>query len=116
MRDHTKLAVFRMADELAEAIYTHPTGFPSSERFGLQSQMRRAAVSIAVNIVEGSARTTQNEYVRFIEIAYASSRELQYEIELCHRLGYLTDLEARMLATLCVNTSKALNGLLRALR
>jgi four helix bundle protein len=116
MRDHTKLKVFALADELVLAVYKATAGFPISEQYGLQSQVRRAAVSIAANIVEGCARTTQAEYIRFMEIAYGSARELQYEISLCARLGLLTVAAKPTLHEQCTATAKALNGLLRAIR
>ena len=116
MRDHTRLKVFALADRLAVSVYRHSASFPAAERFGLQSQVRRAAVSIAANIVEGCARSSEAEYLRFIEVAYSSARELQYEIDLCQRLGYLAADEARPLNEQCTTTAKALNGLLRALR
>jgi four helix bundle protein len=78
--------------------------------------MRRAAVSVAANIVEGCARSTQKEYVRFVEIAYGSARELEYEINLCERLGFLAAGMSVDLQNQCVATAKGLNGLLRALR
>jgi len=67
-RDHRKLHVFKMADELAFDIYRSTQEFPSGERFGLQSQLRRAAISVASNIVEGSARRYPAEYRSFINI------------------------------------------------
>jgi four helix bundle protein len=69
MRDHTKLRAFELADELAVVIYRISQPFPRQEQFGLTSQMRRAAVSIASNIVEGCARHTEVEYLRFLDIA-----------------------------------------------
>jgi four helix bundle protein len=116
MRDHTKLKVFALADHLALSVYRESASFPSAERFGLQSQMRRAAVSVAANIVEGCARTTQTEYLRFVEIAYASARELQYEIGLSGRLGFISLDASRRLLRESTETAKALNGLLRALQ
>jgi four helix bundle protein len=95
MRDHTRLRVFELADRLTLTVYKESAAFPASERYGLQSQVRRAAVSIAANIVEGCARTTEAEYMRFIEIAYGSARELQYEIGLCGRLGFWSDAVAK---------------------
>ena len=116
MRDHTRLRVFGLADRLVLDIYRESTRFPASEKFGLQAQIRRAAVSVASNIVEGCARTTQLEYARFIEIAYASARELQYQIGLSERLGFLPKSAAYDLQEHCTSTAKALNALLRALQ
>ena len=116
MRDHTKLKVFTLADSLALAVYKATAGFPETERYGLQSQVRRASVSIAANIVEGCARSTQKEYVRFVEIAYGSARELQYEIGLCIRLGFFSDDSGIQLHDQCTTITKGLTGLLCALR
>ena len=116
MRDHTKLKVFELADRLAIRIYRETGNFPSTEHHGLRSQIRRAAVSIPANIVEGFARTTQAEYARFIEISYGSARELQYEIELSARLGYIDERSGKYLANECTILAKALNNLVRALR
>ncbi len=114
MRDHRKLRAFELADELALAVYQATKAFPPDERFGLTSQMRRAAVSIASNIVEGCARRTEANYLRFLEIAHASARELDYQLSLSARLGYLAELDrARPLAD---ETNRVLAGLLRSLR
>jgi four helix bundle protein len=86
-RDPRKLTVFMLADELVVEVYRISSAFPRSERFGLQSQLRRAALSAATNIVEGSARRTTREYANFINIAIASSAEAQYLIDLSRRLG-----------------------------
>jgi four helix bundle protein len=116
VRDHTKLKVFVLADRLVVEVYRTSAEFPASERFGLQSQIRRAAVSVATNIVEGCARSTQTEYARFVEIAYASAKELQYQIGLSARLGFLSSAAASSLCETCTSTAKALHGLLRSLR
>jgi len=70
MRDHTKLRAFELADEVAILIYRITKGFPKEEIYGLTSQMRRAAVSVVSNIVEGCARESQAEYLRFLEVAF----------------------------------------------
>lgn len=88
MRDHTRLRAFQKADELALEVYKLTSCFPDEEKFGLTSQLRRSSVSIASNIVEGSARNSTREYLRFLEISYASARELKYQLSLAKRLSF----------------------------
>ena len=116
MRDHTKLSAFELADQLAVSIYKATGTFPRGELFGLTSQLRRAAVSIASNIVEGCARRSESEYVQFLNIAYGSAREVEYQIGLSHRLGFMDDRYHDNLQQLSTETAKVLNGLLRSLR
>ena len=116
MRDHTKLRAFQLADQVALAIYKQTRSFPRQEVFGLTSQLRRAAASIASNIVEGSARSSEAEYLHFLDTAYGSAREAAYQVSLAVRLGFLPEPAHRELSALTVETSKVLNGLIRSLR
>ena len=116
MRDHTKLRAFQLADDLAVAVYAATRSFPREEQYGLTVQMRRAAVSVAANIVEGCARRTQADYLHFLDIAFGSLRELQYQFSLARRLGYLPPGAAETVDAKCVEASKVLAGLIRALR
>ena len=88
-RDHRKLDVFQFADKLVIDVYRTSLHFPPEERYGLRSQLRRAALSVPTNIVEGCARNSQSEYLRFLDIAFASCRELLYLIDLSNRLGFV---------------------------
>ena len=116
MRDHKKLKAFQLADELVLMIYKITRLFPKEELFGLTSQMRRAAVSIPSNIVEGCARESQSEYLRFLEIAFGSLRELHYQFELSGKLGYLENNQDCKCGTKIIETEKVLSALLRAMR
>jgi four helix bundle protein len=116
MRDHTTLQAFHEADELAVLIYRVTKSFPREEQFGLTSQMRRAAVSVPSNIVEGCARQGQADFVRFLDTAFASLRELHYQVSLSHRLGYLDQAAFTTLDAQCVRVSKLLAGLIRSMR
>jgi len=88
MRDHTKLKAFELADEVTMLVYQETKYLPKEEVYGLTSQMRRSAVSVPSNIVEGCARESKSEYVRFLDIAFGSIRELHYQISLAKRLGF----------------------------
>ena len=116
MRDHTKLRSFELADQRAVLVYKNTVSFPKEEMFGLTSQLRRAAVSVASNIVEGSARSSEAQYLHFLEIAYGSAREVEYQIGLSHRLGLLSATRLAEVQPVATETAKVLSGLIRALR
>jgi len=116
MRDHTKLRAFEIADEVAILIYQITAKFPKDELYGLTSQMRRAAVSLPSNIVEGCARDTQADYQRFLTIAFGSLRELHYQLSLSKGLDLLSDQDYSIIAPKIVEAEKVLNGLIRSLR
>jgi four helix bundle protein len=94
-RKHENLKVFALSDELAVATYRATRAFPVAERFGLQSQLRRAAVSVPTNIVEGCTRGSLRDYLHFLTIALGSASEAGYLLNLSRRLDYLgeSDLE-----------------------
>jgi len=116
MRDHNKLKAFELADELVTLAYRSTASFPKEEVYGLTSQIRRSAVSVPSNIVEGCARDTQADYVRFLYMAFGSLRELRYQFNLSKRLGYLKDDVFLNIETKVLEAEKVLNGLIKALR
>jgi four helix bundle protein len=112
---YQKLVVWQRADDLFIELHrlTHQQ-FPKEEKYELGSQIRRSAYSVPANLVEGSARETTREMVRFLNIASASLSEVGYGLHAARRLGYITDetyieFEERVRAV-----AKPLNGLIRS--
>ena len=116
MRDHTKFKAFELADRLVFDDYRITRLFPKEEQFGLTSQIRRAAVSVPSNIVEGCARSSLAEYLRFLEIAFGSAREVEYQLSLALRLGFGSPESYDAASRLADETCRILNGLIRSLR
>jgi len=116
MQDHRKLKAFQLADELVLAVYKATASFPTHERFGLTSQLRRAAVSVPGNIVEGCGRDGLKDYLRFLQIAFSSLRETGYYVGLSQRLGYLKDAPAEELLAQYDQCAKVLAALIAGLR
>jgi len=115
MRDHRKLKAFQLSDLLVTEIYRATAFFPREERFGLKSQMRRAAVSVPANIVEGCGRRTSKDFLHFLSNAFASLRELGYFITLAARLEYLTAPVARELKRRQTDTICRLRNLIKSI-
>ena len=116
MNDHRKLKAFQLADQLVVSVYRMTQGFPREELLGLTSQIRRAAVSVPANIVEGCGRETRKEYVRFLSIAFGSLREVGYYIDLAQRLGFLRAEDAQKLDAQYQETARVLAALIKSLK
>lgn len=91
VNNYRDLKVWQMAMKLTEDIYRATASFPSRETYALANQLQRAAVSIPSNIAEGHARSSTKEYVRFISISHGSLAEAETQLELAHRLGYISE-------------------------
>ena len=109
------LRVFGLADALVPQIYEATKTFPADKRFGLVAQMRRAAVSAAANIVEGCARRTTQDYLRFLSIANGSAYELAYLLGLSARLGMIAQQKANVLADGAGHIAASLTALIESL-
>lgn len=114
-RDPRKLEVFQLADALVERVYHATRGVPSEERFGIQMQVRRAAVSVACNIVEGCARRTEREYLHFVNVAMGSAAETRYLLALATRLRMLARGEGDVLCQDYEQVLRKLQKLLTAI-
>ena len=114
-RDHRKLKVFLLADGLVLEVYQCSQSFPTTERYALQNQIRRAAVSTVANIVEGSARLSTREYVSFLNIASGSATEACYLLSLAGRLDLLSEADASRLSGGYSELSRGLRAMIQAL-
>lgn len=111
-RDYTKIKAWQLTDELALLVYRITKEFPKSEMWGLTSQMRRAAISVPANIVEGSSRRTKKEYIQFLYIAKSSLAELSYYLKFSNRCGYLDSGKFDMCWLRAQECLKTLQGLI----
>ncbi|MCA9668153.1 MAG: four helix bundle protein [Myxococcales bacterium] len=107
-RNPRNLVVFRLADELVLDVYKATRLFSLDERFGLRAQLRRAAVSVPTNLVEGCARPTARDYRYFVAMALSSASEVRYLLGLSTRLG---ELDAPVSATLVARYDKLVRSL-----
>ena len=114
-RDHRKLRVFHDAHALTLAIYKQTRNFPRDEWYALRQQMRRAAVSIPSNVVEGNARRTTREYVHFLNVSRASASELNYLVDLASELGDVPGTVFKALNDHCARVCRQLESLLQTM-
>lgn len=108
--NHKKLEVYELSMMLVEGVYRLTRDYPSDERFGLVSQMRRAAVSIPSNLAEGCGRSSDAEMARFFNIAYGSCQELVVQLEIARRLEYQVE-STKVIEEGADRVGKALYGL-----
>ena len=110
-----KLDVWQKAIDFADLVYSKTKSFPSDERFGLTNQMRRAAVSVSSNIAEGSARISDADFARFVEIATGSLFEVVSESTVAKRQGYVSDKDFIAIYEAAEEQGRMLSGLRRTL-
>lgn len=116
MRDFRKLKVWEKGHECVLAIYAATKAFPTEERYGLTSQMRRAVVSIPANIAEGCGKNTEAELARYMQISMGSASELEYHLLLAHDLGYLDDKTHTLLNNRVVELKRMMAPFINKLR
>ena len=114
-RSYRDLIVWQKAMDLSVEFYALTASFPSGERYGLVSQIRRAAASIAANIAEGHERTHRGEYLHFLSIARGSLGELETHLLLTVRLGFKSEAEVAALLNRCDELGRMLRHLVRRL-
>jgi four helix bundle protein len=116
MQPYSNLRVVDQARGVIKATYAFTRTLPRAEQFGLSSQMRRSAVSIGLNIVEGSSRPTTKEFLRFLHIARGSGMELHFSITVCADLGLGAQHARGELSDTLASSQKQLSALITSLR
>lgn len=115
IRNYKNIKAWQIANRLVREVYKTTKEFPRDELYGLISQLRRATVSVATNITEGSSRKHKNDYLHFLYIAKGSLSETEYLIQLSHDLKYLDKNMFDETYKLCRETGAVLYGLIRAI-
>jgi four helix bundle protein len=113
---YTDLQVWQAAMDLAEDVYRITKLFPKEETYGLTVQLRRAAVSVPSNIAEGKGRSSEKELSQFLCHSRGSLFEIETQVNLARRLGYLDAQQAEAILKKATSVGQLLNGLLRAFR
>lgn len=115
-KPHQRLEAWRKSMDLVVLVYQATRSFPADERFGLVSQLRRAALSVPSNVAEGAARGSSRFFTSALQIARASLSELNTQIIIAHRLGYLSDREVSGLTACVEEIERIVNGLISSVR
>jgi four helix bundle protein len=116
MMPYERVQAWRKAHELVLLVYQASLRWPKAEQYGLVSQARRAAFSVAANISEGAAKKGSREYRRFLDIALGSFSELTYCLKLAADLGYLSPDDEASIESIRVSTGKLLWNLYQAIK
>jgi four helix bundle protein len=116
MHIYKELKIWQKSRNLVKEIYLITEKFPKSEKYGLISQIQRASVSIPSNIAEGAGRGSDKDFIRFLEIAYSSSYELDTQIILANDLNYIKDEECQSISISLNEIQKMIYNLISKLK
>jgi len=114
VKSYSDLVAWQKAMSLVEEVYKITKGFPKEELYGLVSQLRRAAISVPSNIAEGHSRNGSREFVHHLSIAHGSLSEVETQVEIARRLGYITDERQASIFELASETGRIINGLMNS--
>ena len=115
MQNPDKLRISGTAEDLALAVYDYTDEFPRHERYGLISQMRRAAVSIGSNIFEGCSRQTDRSFIAYLYRAHASAGEILFQLRIARKRGYGNEASAKLVEQGLVSVRRGLAHLIKSL-
>ena len=115
LKGYRELIVWKRAMDLVVEAYELVKRLPKQEQYSLSDQIRRSAISIPSNIAEGNGRNSDKDYIRFLSMARGSQYELETQLMLCTRLGYLSDDDIDKSLNLCDEIGRMLNALITRL-
>ena len=115
-RDHRKLRAFELADELAQLTYRETDKYPEHEFDGIVQQLRKAAVAVPTNIIDGCSRSSRREYLHCLRVAFSALREVGYLFELSRKLEFIDEEKFEELNAAYDEAAKLLAGLIRSLK
>ena len=110
------LAAWQRGMDLVAQVYAATRSWPNEERFGLTSQVRKAVVSVPSNVAEGHARSGPREFLHHVSIAFGSIAEVETQLLIAKRLGYLSEEQTQQLLECLIDARRPLSGLLQSLR
>lgn len=116
VKDYRELIAWQKAMDLVEMVYRVTGKLPNSELYGLTSQLRRAAVSVPSNIAEGQGRSTTRDFLNFLSIANGSLKEVETQVLISQRLGYIDQQQTSQLIKLTTEVGRVLSGLTNSLK
>ncbi len=116
MRNYREFEIWKNGISIVEKIYAISVKLPDDERFGLRSQITRASISIPSNIAEGCSRNSEIEFKRFLEIAMGSLFEVETQLTICERLGFLEENDLKDTLLLLNKEAKMINSLISKIR
>ena len=116
MRNFRDLDVWKQGIEIVKQVYNLSEKLPSEEKFGLRSQITRAAISIPSNIAEGSSRNSETEFKRFLEISMGSLFEVETQLVIVEELGFISSEELRLIFELLEKEAKMINSLINKIK
>lgn len=116
MHNFRDLRVWKKAIHLTSKIYSQTETFPNEEKFGMTSQIRRSAISIASNIAEGSGKSSNKDFARFLEVAFSSAYELETQLIISKNINFLNETECKVVIDDVQEIQKMLYGLIKSLR
>ena len=115
VKTYKDLLIWQKGIELVKLVYAGTEGFPNNEVFGLQNQMKRAAVSVPSNIAEGWGRNSTQSYIQFLRVARGSLFELETQLIIAKELNFISDIKFNELSNLITEESKMLNAFIKTL-